>query len=739
MASTAPSRRERLLTTAEEMFQLQIRGLMEEAERFFLSQQHLLRLAYGEASKHLDQLKYGAQFFVNPNDGGGSGTAGSGGGAGGSNSPLGRSAQRFSVPLPLSSLAAGSGAMGNAAGGVGGPLYGNGGRFSDYSHHDLSSATPLRGNTSPHFTVSSPSGMASSGIDYNASGHHNRNNGPMHSSNFFTGGFQVSGSNHLSRAGNDLGNHHPHYGSCMGGDGGISGSGGAGAGAGGMGSRAVGMSTPPNKMLALTTDSKSRSMSNLPDDGFTVNGGGAGEWASLSLANTLGSARNVSTASPDNTSHMMGSPQHTNVLSLDDLLARFAGAAASNAAAGAAVDLSPDTGNSPDGGAAPFFESLYEQLLAGSGEKSRSRESSRVEGPSYSGGGSANKSSGCGNTSTPNGPTGGSLFDRNTGARGGDDGSRYQFGSAAQLFSTNSNRSPNKSAAASHQSQAHADPTAATDPTGSSSSPSPSSTYTMLNSFNPKDVIPVDAIRSLCDQHLTKSVSAVYETGRPSVVPVSPAPSEGDANAEKRRRDDPAALGIDVRCGCQVLVEFKRKRVLQYDSDSYVPPGSYVVVGGDRGEDLGLVIYTWCEMKKKPAAGGKTGGREGSDRRDGKPSATKAGTAGNTTVVGIGLTGSSLTRSIGVGNGTVLRLATETEVSKLLSVQAELESRAVEVCGLRVLEHSLPMVIVDAEYQFDKKKLTFFYEAQQRLDFRDLVRDLYKTFRARIWMELVDN
>lgn len=108
-------------------------------------------------------------------------------------------------------------------------------------------------------------------------------------------------------------------------------------------------------------------------------------------------------------------------------------------------------------------------------------------------------------------------------------------------------------------------------------------------------------------------------------------------------------------------------------------------------------------------------------------------------VMGIGLTGSTLIRSIGVGNGTVLRLASEADVQQLHTTQAELERRAVDVCTQRVLEHRLPMTILDAEYQFDKKKLTFFYDAQQRLDFRELVRDLYKTFRARIWMELVEN
>jgi hypothetical protein len=149
---------------------------------------------------------------------------------------------------------------------------------------------------------------------------------------------------------------------------------------------------------------------------------------------------------------------------------------------------------------------------------------------------------------------------------------------------------------------------------------------------------------------------------------------------------------------CQVLVEFKRRRVLQFESPRYVAPGEYVVVGGDRGEDIGLVTHTW-------AAGSQSTAPE------------------------------HIAKWAGVGLGKVLRVATVLEVSQLQGVQTELEARAVEVAQEKVQEHGLPMRIVDAEYQFDRKKLTFYYQSQQRLDFRNLVRDLYKTFRARIWME----
>lgn len=159
-----------------------------------------------------------------------------------------------------------------------------------------------------------------------------------------------------------------------------------------------------------------------------------------------------------------------------------------------------------------------------------------------------------------------------------------------------------------------------------------------------------------------------------------------------------SAAPIDKNVPCQVLVEFKRKRVLQFESPYYVAPGEYVVVGGDRGEDIGLVTHSWpLDQKADASAAARWTG--------------------------------------GVGLGKVVRVANVLEVSQLQGVQTELESRAVDVAQEKVREHQLPMRIVDAEYQFDRKKLTFYYQSQHRLDFRNLVRDLYKTFRARIWME----
>jgi cell fate regulator YaaT (PSP1 superfamily) len=50
----------------------------------------------------------------------------------------------------------------------------------------------------------------------------------------------------------------------------------------------------------------------------------------------------------------------------------------------------------------------------------------------------------------------------------------------------------------------------------------------------------------------------------------------------------------------------------------------------------------------------------------------------------------------------------------------------------RVRQHDLPMKVSDAEWQWDKRKLTIYFTAEQRVDFRALVRDLASLFRTRI-------
>src|ERR1700694_702636 len=78
-----------------------------------------------------------------------------------------------------------------------------------------------------------------------------------------------------------------------------------------------------------------------------------------------------------------------------------------------------------------------------------------------------------------------------------------------------------------------------------------------------------------------------------------------------------------------------------------------------------------------------------------------------------------------------LRLASEDELRVMLSFKSK-EKGALVQCAYHVKQHQLPMKLVEAEYTFDGSRLTFYFTADERVDFRALVRDLAATFRTRI-------
>ncbi len=65
------------------------------------------------------------------------------------------------------------------------------------------------------------------------------------------------------------------------------------------------------------------------------------------------------------------------------------------------------------------------------------------------------------------------------------------------------------------------------------------------------------------------------------------------------------------------------------------------------------------------------------------------------------------------------------------------EEAALEEMCYRVMERDLPLTILDAEYQYDRHKLVYFFEADRRIDFRELVSELFSLYKTRIWMQQV--
>jgi hypothetical protein len=144
---------------------------------------------------------------------------------------------------------------------------------------------------------------------------------------------------------------------------------------------------------------------------------------------------------------------------------------------------------------------------------------------------------------------------------------------------------------------------------------------------------------------------------------------------------------------CNALVQFKCHHG-EFSSDFEVRKGQYVVVQGDRGMDIGVVIRINTDECQQYVE--RTG-----------------------------------------ASGPILRYATQREVDYWATDLKADEAAALEYCRQRVLKHRLLMDVRHAEYQFDKKKLTFYYEAKTRVDFVTLLKELFREFSCRIWMEKV--
>lgn len=165
-------------------------------------------------------------------------------------------------------------------------------------------------------------------------------------------------------------------------------------------------------------------------------------------------------------------------------------------------------------------------------------------------------------------------------------------------------------------------------------------------------------------------------------------------------------------------VKFKRSHIffgLGQRVTREIKIGCYVKVEADRGEDLGIVMSI-IPMAKFLASNRHRPVREDSIA-NGDLSPCQAANIGD------------LKR--------IMRVATHDEIS-LLEVKREEEEELLKICCTKVQQRGLPMSVVDAEYQYDRNKLTFFFQAEGRIDFRELVRDLFSMYKTRIWMQQLD-
>ncbi|MBO6133907.1 MAG: stage 0 sporulation family protein [Lachnospiraceae bacterium] len=84
----------------------------------------------------------------------------------------------------------------------------------------------------------------------------------------------------------------------------------------------------------------------------------------------------------------------------------------------------------------------------------------------------------------------------------------------------------------------------------------------------------------------------------------------------------------------------------------------------------------------------------------------------------------------------VIRIATDRDL-EIDEANREREKEAFKICKAKIAKHGLEMKLIDTEFTFDNNKLLFYFTADGRIDFRELVKDLASVFRTRIELRQV--
>ncbi|KAJ2520159.1 hypothetical protein H4217_002234 [Coemansia sp. RSA 1939] len=208
-------------------------------------------------------------------------------------------------------------------------------------------------------------------------------------------------------------------------------------------------------------------------------------------------------------------------------------------------------------------------------------------------------------------------------------------------------------------------------------------------------------------------------------------------------------------------------------SESQYAPGTYVLVEADRGVDLGIIkeellsdaavksfsaslsdsvassgsgfadaVHSDGRSSVAPtdsAASLVFGGSSDNDGYSSKPNSNSTGrsvsrkpSAKESLSAAATMPSAGSTKDVFIKR--IFRVADQREVADLTNNKVLDEQSALTMCQGKVQQRKLSMCVVDAEFQFDRRKLTFYFKADRRVDFRELVRELFKHFKTRIWM-----
>ncbi|KAI9843994.1 MAG: hypothetical protein M1838_002374 [Thelocarpon superellum] len=270
------------------------------------------------------------------------------------------------------------------------------------------------------------------------------------------------------------------------------------------------------------------------------------------------------------------------------------------------------------------------------------------------------------------------------------------------------------------------------------------------NARNGLGSAPVPASASLHQAYLMQGGS--YGSGRP------PSPTNGVGRGMAglsphaglaQPRQDQLLCVVTFKC-CRSDVFY-----IQEGTGLEVNTGDMVIVEADRGTDLGTVAQvnvTWNEAKfwKEKFAEEHYKWLMLFSRHSGQAeNGTGIGHGGllsNHGAVGSavggmgpqgGQRGAHEPTSGELKPKMIKRLAQHHEVQSLRDKEGN-EAKAKRVCQQKVVEHRLQMEVLDAEFQVDWKKLTFYYFADAYINFNSLVTDLFKIYKTRIWMSAIN-
>lgn len=186
--------------------------------------------------------------------------------------------------------------------------------------------------------------------------------------------------------------------------------------------------------------------------------------------------------------------------------------------------------------------------------------------------------------------------------------------------------------------------------------------------------------------------------------------SEIACRADRRAADAPAGQTLDsVEDSFKFMsispemhyyiIQFESKRldIAFVDMNTNIKKNSYVILEADRGEDCGMVVGVTTKEKFERLL----------KKHDDISSEVQP--------------------------KRIYRLATLLDLESL-ERKRSMQARALEFCRERAVESKLDMEVVGCEYQWDLNKITFYFASDERVDFRELVKELYRVYKTRIWM-----